>query len=271
MIRAFASLLNTVFDLILLPFGALSPVWGLLFVSVLSGLGMIAVFGRVSDQRRISALRRRMGGEILGILLHAGSPRTAMRFAFRLIWSNTLYLAYLLVPLLVLALPFMLVWGQLEARYGAEGLPVGRPVTVTLHYDGGLPDREEIRPAGYGLEIVDPLVLVDTLDQASFRVRSLDGAPAAFDMEGTSVPVGRKASRSGARVLRGFSTRASIRSIFVPHVHLIRDAGGIADEGWYSLPEVRYLILGHWSWAAVFLVFSMLSAVVGAKFLGIRV
>ena len=112
------SILNGFFDILLLPFRPLPHFWGLLFISLLSGLGMITVFRLVSNQEKISRLRRRMGGEILGILLHLSNPLTVMKFAGKLIWSNTVYLVYLMKPLIVMAIPFMLVWGQLDARYG---------------------------------------------------------------------------------------------------------------------------------------------------------
>ncbi|RKZ06108.1 hypothetical protein DRQ25_14675, partial [Candidatus Fermentibacteria bacterium] len=93
MTNAVESLINAFFDLLLLPFGTLPPVWGLLFISLLSSLGMIVVFRSVSNQEKISRLRRRMGGEILGILLHLRNPLTVVKFAWKLIWSNTVYLA----------------------------------------------------------------------------------------------------------------------------------------------------------------------------------
>ena len=115
-------LINAFFDVLLLPFRAIPNFWGLLFISLLSGLGMIVVFKHVSNQDKILRIRRRMGGEILGILLHLSNPGTVMKFAGRLIWSNTVYLANILKPILVIAIPFMLLWGQLVA---STGLPYG--------------------------------------------------------------------------------------------------------------------------------------------------
>ncbi|MBN2585890.1 MAG: hypothetical protein JXA64_01800 [Candidatus Fermentibacteraceae bacterium] len=264
--------LNALFDALLYPLGGLPAFWGLLLVSLLSGIGMIAVFKAVSDQERIADLRRRMGGEILGILLHVSSPGTVLRFAGRLIRSNTVYLSCLLKPLLVMALPFMLVWGQLEARYGAEGMEEQVPVTVTVQFRDELPAREDMLVQLTGAGLVPPLVMVQALDQVSFRVVAESRADAELLVNGTAAGIGRTGEWNGSRVLRGFDAAPSLWRLFTPHVQVVRRVSGGPDSGWYSLEGRDYSIFGwHWSWTAVFLVFSMLSALAGARFLRVRI
>lgn len=267
------AVINGLFDVLLYPFGWLPSIWGLLFVSLLSGLGMIAVFKAVSDQRRIAVLRRRMGGEILGILLHVSSPGTVLRFAGRLIWSNTVYLAYLFKPLIVIAVPFMLLWGQLEARYGSDGLAPGTAVTVSVQYTEGLPPRDSIAPEASGIRIVPPVMLIDTLDQASFRLEpERDSRGGVLEMNGMTAEVGRTSSLSGSRIFRGFDSSPSPLVLFTPHIYIADRVRGAPAEGWYTLPGKDYDIFGwHWSWIAVFLVFSMLSAVAGARIMKVRI
>jgi len=272
MTNAAESLINVFFDLLLLPFGTLPPVWGLLFISLLSGLGMIVVFRSVSNQEKISRLRRRMGGEILGILLHLLNPLTVVKFAWKLIWSNTVYLAYILKPLLVIAIPFMLVWGQLDARYGAAEMDGNDQVTVTLSFDDGLPERSGLQIEVTGLQLVPPVMFIDTLDEVSFRVIP-DGAPPRYLLiSGVSIQLGRIGRRNGCRILRGFDSGNSLRRLFDPSIVRVDKIRGGAVSGSYSLPDIRYGVLGgHWSWIAVFLVFSSLSAIAGAKVLKVKI
>lgn len=270
--RPAAAVLNGFFDALLYPLGWLPPVWGLLMISILSGLGMIAVFKAVSDQDRILRLRRRMGGEILGILLHVSSPATVMKFAGRLIWSNTVYLAFLMKPLLVMAVPFVLLWGQLDSRYAAQGIPEDVPVTVTLQYDEAMPERDRLEISAEGLEIVPPVVMLDTLGQASFRVRTLEEGTGRLDLGGLEAAVGSTARWNGSRVIRGFDAAPSLWRLFTPHIDLVKRAPDGPVSGWYSLSGADYRIFGwHWSWEAVFLVFSMLSALAGARLLKVRI
>lgn len=270
--RLAATVLNGFFDAVLYPLGWLPPLWGLLMISILSGFGMIAVFKAVSDQNGISRLRRRMGGEILGILLHVSSPAAVMKFAGRLIWSNTVYLAILLKPLLVMAVPFVLIWGQLDSRYGAQGIPEDAPVAVTLQYDEPIPERDRLGISADGLELVPPLVMIDTLRQASFRVAALEEGTGKLNLEGMEATVGSTARWNGSRVSRGFDATPSLWRLFTPQVDVVKRVPGGPVSGWYSLPGVDYRVFGwHWSWAAVFLVFSMISALVGARLFKVRI
>jgi len=272
MINAIAVILNGFFDILLLPFRMLPPFWGLLFISLLSGLGMIIVFGLVSNQEKISRLRKRMGGEALGILLHVGSPVTVVEFAGKLIWSNTVYLGYLLKPLLFIAIPFMLVWGQLDARYGRAGMDNDVPVTVTLQFESGLPERESIEIEVAGLEFLPPIVMIDTLNEASFRILPEGDSLRSLDISGTALRIGRTARWNGSRILRGFDSGASLKRLFSPWVGRIDQSEEGPGSGWYTLPDVRYGVLGgHWSWIAVFLVFSSLSAIAGARLFKVKI
>jgi len=272
MISIAASVLSGFFDIILLPFRMLPPFCGLLFISLVSGLGMIFVFSRVSNQKKISRLRKRMGGEVLGILLHVSSPGTVIRFAWRLICSNTLYLAYILKPLLVIAVPFMLVWGQLDARYSTEGMKKDLPITVTVQYGNGLPARENLDIKTTGVELIPPVVMVDTLDEASFRMLPESDNLRSLEIGGTVIRVGRTGNWSGCRILRGFDSGGSLKRLFCPWIGRINRTEEGPGSGSYSLPDVRYGVLGgYWSWIAVFLVFSTLSAIVGARVFKVKI
>lgn len=266
-------ILNGFFDVLLLPFRILPHFWGLLFISLLSGLGMITLFRIVSNQEKISRLRRRMGGEILGVLLHLSSPGTVIEFAGKLIWSNTVYLAYLLKPLIVMAIPFMLVWGQLDARYGSAAMmDENDHVTLTVFFDDGLPPEDDLEIGVSGLELIPPVVMIDTLDEASFRILPDGDSLRYLEIDGTSIQVGRTGNWNGCRILRGFDSGGSLKRFFCPWIGRIDQTEGGPGSGWYSMPDVRYRVPGgHWSWIAVFLVFSTVSAIAGVKVFKVKI
>lgn len=272
MINTAGSILNGFFDILLVPFRSLPHIWGLLFISLLSGLGMIMIFSLVSNQQKISRLRKRMGGEVLGILLHVSNPGTVIKFAVKLILSNTVYLGYLLKPLLVIAIPFMLVWGQLDARYSSSKMSRDYPITVTLHYVHGLPIRDNYAIEAVGLEVIPPVVMVDTLDEASFRLLPCSDSLYSVKIGETWIQLGRTENWNGCRILSGFDSGGSLKRLFCPWIGRVRSIESGPDSGWYSLPDARYSVLGgHWSWIAVFLVFSTFSATVGAKLFKIKI
>lgn len=271
-IDSIGNILTWLLDILILPFRSLPPFWGLLFISLLAGLGMITIFRLVSDQYRISKLRKRMFGEVLGILLHVSSPLTVIRFAGKLIWSNTLYLLYILKPLFVIAVPFMLLWGQLDARYGTYAMDQDFQVTVTVKFDDSLPEREEISVNGSGIEIIPPVMMVDTLREISFRMVAAGEMLRSLEVNGTVFAVGRTCLWKGAVIQRGFDRRNTLKRLFCPWIVRPIVEGEGPASGWYSLPAARYGLLGgHWSWLAVFLVFSTCSAILGAIVFRIKI
>ena len=270
--NAIGWLLTHLFDLLLFPFRPLPTFWGLLFLSILTGLWMILVFRAVSDQGRIAVLRKRMGGEVLGILLHVSRPGTVALFAGRLIASNTIYLWHLLRPLLVIAIPFALTWGQLEARYSTETLSsTTGPVTYTLSYRE-LPPRDSLDILGNGISFFGPTVMVDTLAEVSFRIVPLNPARKTLSAGELTVPVGRTADWNGARISRGFRMGRAIERLFKPWLSPVPELHDAPIAGDMSLPGTSFGVMGgHWSWAAVFLVFSSLAAIGGAIVFKVRI
>lgn len=264
--------LDLLFDAVTWPLGGLDPLWSLLLVSLLSGIWMILLFKRTSPQESIRRLRRKMGAQALGMLLFLSSPLQVFRLAGGLLWSNLRYLAMILLPLAVIALPFGLTYGQLEARYSHGYLTAGDTLTATLGYAEEVPPDEDVISSSHGLIPLPPLVTVDSLRQVSLRLRTGDRAPRSLSAAGVELPVGRRSLRSG-RIVYGGAETPSPGSLFRPGNRLIPAGGRDSLRSFrVSLPARRYHVLwSGWSWLAVFLVFSTLSAVAGAVAFGVRV
>lgn len=266
-----------IFDLFLFPFRTLHSFWGLLFISIISGIWMIFIFKAVSNQQKISGIRKKMGGQVLGILLHVSSPGTVFKFAGKLIISNFYYLWLILLPLLVISVPFMLTYTQLEARYATIPFAdTAEPVTVTLHYSDNLPERNDILIRGENVAILDPIIRIDTLNEVSFNIRpDFNTNECLYKLEIGDVvfPIGRISSGNGAIISRGFqSNQLFANHLMRPWIVSPEIQGKEPSSAYYSLPHIRFSIFGwYWSWLAIFLVFSSLSAVVGAIVFKIKV
>ena len=257
------------FDMATWPFASLRPIWGLVFVSLLSGIWMILLFKRFSPQRRIKRIRSRMGAQALGMLLFLSSPLQVFRLAGGLLWSNFRYLAMILLPLAVIALPFGLTYGQLEARYAHAYPSAGDTLTATLEYAEAIPEVTGASSSLQGLQAVPPAVSIDSLHQVSFRLRADDARPRLLTAGDSRLPVGRSTIRSGSIVYNG-AERPSLGSLFRPGRRLL--SSGELRSVDISLPGRDYAVVGgRWSWLAVFLVFSTLSAVAGAVVFRVKV
>ena len=127
--------------LLLLPWRKLPPLWGLVWLSLLAGICMILVFKGFSNQEAIGRIRKKMGAHALGMLLFISNPLTVLSMAGRLILSNFAYLWLIVKPLLVITVPFVILMGQVDARFSR--IPSSRleEITVTLVYSDDLPER----------------------------------------------------------------------------------------------------------------------------------
>jgi len=84
--------------------------------------------------------------------------------------------------------------------------------------------------------------------------------------------VGRSANWSGAIIYRGFRIGRPLERLFKPWLASADDLPGEPRAGRFELSAAEYVVLGgHWSWLAVFLVFSSLSALAGAKLFRVRI
>ena len=252
--------MNFVFDIILYPFRTLHPLWGQMWISALTGLLMILIFKKTSNQQAISQLRRKMGSRALGMLLYLESPLTVLKLAFGLITDNFIYLWHLLRPMLVIAVPFILVAAQLDARYGFKPPSSPRPATVTIRWDDSLPGEIDEPTVG---SVVSPVVTIADSLEKSF---SFTGENGVFAMENLRIGT---SGGAGSVVIRGAEKPGLIQA-------LLRPWNASAPEGIHSvssfLQPADYGVLGgRWSWFGVFLVFSSLWAIAGAVVFKVKV
>lgn len=261
--------MTRVFDTLLLPFRGSPPLCGFLFLSGVFGIIMILIFKHTSNQKTIGAVRRRMGARALGMLLHLHSPAAVIKTAAALMGDNFVYLWMILRPMLVIAVPFILTAAQLDARYGRVPVKAEDTATVTITWNA-LPEREGFNPTGTGLDALDPVVFVDTLRQTSFNIAHLTPG-ASLTVDGTTFPVGAAGSGSGAVVYRGAAPRGLLERLIEPFLAGIPGESTITEVS-IQLPEARYRILGgRWSWLAVFLVFSSITAIAGTVAFKVKV
>lgn len=121
-----------------LPLGLLDrvpPIVSLTLISVLSGVVILWIVGKLTNQKRLAIARDRMASSIYEMRLFMDSPARIARAQLRFFRWSTVYIAHTLPPLLVLALPLTLLYVHLEVRWAIAPLPVGAPVLVKVDLD----------------------------------------------------------------------------------------------------------------------------------------
>jgi uncharacterized membrane protein (DUF106 family) len=123
--------LTAIVDLGLAPAIRIAPLATLFVISVVTGVAMLWVIGRTSNQAGIARAKRGIQAALFEIRLFNDNLGAVLVALGRVLAHNARYLAYSLVPLAWAAVPLILVVAQLQAFYGYDGIATGAPALVT--------------------------------------------------------------------------------------------------------------------------------------------
>ena len=164
--------MSMVFSVLLWPFRMLAPIWGLAFISVLTGIFMVWVFGRVSNQQGIGRVRDRIRGNLLGVRLYQHDVPVVLRLQGRILRDTLTYMNHSLVPMLVLLIPILLILVQLNYSFGFRPLLPGEASLLKATFSEPAILEEELRlEAPDGIEVETPAVRIPSASEAAWRIR----------------------------------------------------------------------------------------------------
>ena len=142
--QTFNQITSSVFDWILAPFGH-GPVWfDLLLWPVLAGVVALLIYKAVSNQAGIADAKRRITVHLLEVVLYRENVLGVLKSTMLGLGQNLRYLAYNVVPMLILIVPMTIILVQLVANYAYAPLEPGavRLLEVTLAPDSPVGVRE---------------------------------------------------------------------------------------------------------------------------------
>ncbi len=123
---------TTFFSTILGPFSALQPIWGLTAVSIVSGVLLALVYGKISNQGALKRVKRSISAGIFESVLFRHDVRASLRAQVGMLWGGVRYFAIAVPPILALLVPSLLILSQLHLRYGSRALASGESTVVTV-------------------------------------------------------------------------------------------------------------------------------------------
>ena len=130
---------NAVGTVTLFPIGWLPGWLSATIVAVVTGVLLLAAFKYTSNQRAIRRARDEINANLLAIKLFKDSAAVAFRSQGRILLGAGRLFLHALLPIAVMALPVMMLLGQLSLWYQQRPLRIGKEavVTVTLNGDTG--------------------------------------------------------------------------------------------------------------------------------------
>jgi len=150
------------------------PIVSLTIISLLSGIALLWVFSRTVDPDAVKAAKSRVWAHLLEIRLYTDEPVLIWRAHRDLVVANMRYLSLMLRPVLITAIPMLLLLANLESFYGRSPLAPGQEAVVTMHLKSPL-DPNAAAPnlsASSELAVETPGVREPAAGQVSWRIRA---------------------------------------------------------------------------------------------------
>lgn len=155
-------------------FGDAHPLWSLVPLSILVGIGMLWVFGATSNQKAIERAKKKMQAYLLELRLYGDDPGLLFKAQGNLILYNFRYIGLMLVPAIYLTIPMVVLLFHLDAIYGIAPLKPGQSAVLTVQAAGRLTPKTDVPqltlPPGFVAETPAARALDD--GQYSWRLRA---------------------------------------------------------------------------------------------------
>lgn len=147
------AILNGLFNGMDMVFGWAGPFAVVTIVSAITGALFIMAFPHVSSQQGIVAVKDKIKVNLLGIRLFQDNIKNVLKSIAGMFTWNFVYLGLNILPMIVLAAPFMVVWFQLNALYAYEPLKAGQEQMVVVELADG------VSPASVQVDIPEGIAL----------------------------------------------------------------------------------------------------------------
>ena len=147
------------------------PLLTLVVFSAVGGVFILWIFKLTSNQRALKATRRRVRAYLLAMRLFGDDPVVILHSQGKLLWWNLRYMALLVPPFLVMAVPLYFAWDSLDALWGRAPLSPGETTVITAGLRGDVSGVRLLVPDWLAVE--SPAVHVTPNREVSWRVRVL--------------------------------------------------------------------------------------------------
>src|ERR1041385_1407826 len=131
-VSIFNTALTFLFGLFYGSFKWLGPFWSLVALSILGGVLLVWIFGKVSNQDAIRRARNRLSAELIALRLFKDDLRVFFGVQGQVLVWTLKYLRHSLVPMLILMFPAMIILIQLNLHYGLRPLALGESALVKV-------------------------------------------------------------------------------------------------------------------------------------------
>jgi len=260
-----------IFRFLVRPLEGLPPVYALALISLVTGLFMLWIYARFSNQEGIRTSKNRIRGYLFGVRIFQHDMAVVWRLQGQIFRETFRYFRYSMTPLAVMLAPLVLILIQLNLFFGLRPLPEGESTLLKVGLNSSSHALDEVQLLiAEGLEVEAPPVRVPRLREVVWRVRAAQ--PGRHPVQ---VQVGERLYTKEVVVGAGWRDVSSLRtSEWFDLLFYSGEPPLPADSGIRSIevvhPALSLSVLGLGSnWFILFIVFSLIAAFGFKGFFGV--
>lgn len=173
-VRLFNGFLTKLFDVVCWPFQGFDPIWAMIVISLLTGVLMVWIFGKVSNQEAIKRVKDKIRGNLIAVRLYQNDLRVVLRVQGRILRDTLTYMKYSVVPMLVIIVPVVFIIIQLNLRFSIRPLPPSEQTLVKVKVrDPSVLYGEVVLEAPDGVNVETPGgVRIVSQGEIAWRIRA---------------------------------------------------------------------------------------------------
>lgn len=171
--RIFNLVCTACFSILVWPFQAVAPIWPMLFVSLVAGIVMLWIFGKVSNQDAIKDIRDTIRGNLIGVKLFQDDIGVLMGLQCTILKDTLKYMKHSMIPMFVMIGPVMLIMIQLNLYFSVRPLEPGETTVFKVRVQDASALRDGVTlEAPEGITIETPAVRIPSEREVAWRIRA---------------------------------------------------------------------------------------------------
>lgn len=272
-INSFAALCRLLLTGILLLFQNLPPIYGLTFLSVLTGIFILLIFRFTSNRDKLDQVKNHIKADILKVWLFNHDFIVVLKTQGALFLDNLRYIRHTFPSFLIMIIPILSVLVVSSAWFDHRPLRPAETILVTLAFRSETsPDIMEIIPQfPESLRATAPPVRVESLRQISYRVQANKTGEHCIKWMVNGKNIEKKITVSNKSVpVFPLSVRSTIKNSFFHFASPSLSPEGPIESINVLYPE-RTISIWGWNinWLVVFFAGSLITIMVFKNILGI--
>jgi uncharacterized membrane protein (DUF106 family) len=161
--------ITRIFDLILYPFQGFESLYGLLTIAVCTGVIMVTIFAKVSNQEKMERIKSLIKAHFLELRIYKNDIYETLSAQKKILRYNLSYMKLAFFPATIMFIPILFILVQMNLRFGYRPLLPGEAVVVRMTLDSEDPMSVRLNlPAGVKLDI--PPLRIPDLGEVNWRI-----------------------------------------------------------------------------------------------------